>query len=164
MVWKRQVLVVANVTATSVELLDALKDQASQRSVGFTLIVPAPPSPDGREGAAQQLSDAVTLMRELGLEVDGSIGDGDPMVAILETWDPRRYDEIVVSTLPTGTSKWLHADLPRRVERHTGALVTHIVSRPPRLQPKSNRIRESDKLGVMKPLSVLSWGGSPKHD
>jgi hypothetical protein len=159
MVWKRQVLVVANATATSDELLEALRDQAARHSVAFTLLVPATPLAGGRGAAIEQLHQAVTLLRELGLDADGSVGDGDPMVAILDTWDPRRYDEIVVSTLPTGTSKWLHADLPRRVERRTGALVTHIVAQPPKLAPKTAQIRAREKLGVMTPLSVLSWGG-----
>ena len=45
-----------------------------------------------------------------------------------DEWDPRRYDEIVVSTLPQMVSKWLHAGLPERIERITGARVTHVVS------------------------------------
>lgn len=162
MVWKRQVLVVANVTATSSELLDALKDQAARASVAFTLIVPATPLHGGRTAAMQQLNEAVTLLRELGLEVDGSVGDGDPMVAVAEAWDPRRYDEIILSTLPTSASKWLQADLPRRIERHTGGLVTHVVAQPPKLEPKTVQIRKSENRGVMTPFSVLTWGGPPK--
>jgi hypothetical protein len=162
MVWKRQVLVVANVTATSVELVDALRDQAGRHSVAFTLVVPATPLPGGRDAAIEQLNEAVAHLRQFGLEVDGSVGDVDPMVAILDAWNPRLYDEIIVSTLPTGASKWLHADLPRRVEKHTGALVTHVVARPPKLQPKLAQIRDSEKLGVMKPLSVLTWSGAPR--
>ena len=128
MVWKLRVLVVANVTATSPELLEALKDRAARASVAFTLVVPATPFRGGRAAAAEQVDEAVALMSELGLEVDGVIGDGDPMVAVVEEWDPNRYDEIIVSTLPTGVSKWLGADLPRRIERRTGALVTDVVA------------------------------------
>jgi hypothetical protein len=163
MVWKRQVLVVANVTATSAELVDALTDQAARHLVAFTLVVPATPMPGGRDAAIEQLNQAVAHLRQLGLEADGSVGDVDPMVAVLDAWDPRLYDEIIVSTLPTGASKWLHADLPRRVERHTAALVTHVVSQPPKVQPKLAQIRNSEKLGVMKPLSVLTWSGGPRH-
>jgi hypothetical protein len=162
MVWTRQVLVVANLTATSVELVDALERQAAQHSVAFTLIIPATP-PGGRDAAAQQLDQAFTVLRQRGLVVDGSIADGDPMVAVLEAWDPRRYDEIIVSTLPTGASKWLHADLPRLVERRTGALVTHVVAQPRRLAPTLAHVQGSEKFGVMTPLSVLSWGGTPKN-
>jgi hypothetical protein len=162
MVWKRQVLVVANVTATSAELVGALTDQAARQPVAFTLVVPATPLPGGRDAAGEQLDGAVAQLRELGLDVDGRVGDVDPMVAVLESWDPRQYDEIIVSTLPTGTSKWLHADLPRRVQRQTGALVTHVVARPPKQPPRVAPIRNSDKLGVMTPLSVLTWSSAPR--
>ena len=48
----------------------------------------------------------------------------------LHVWDPAKFDEIVVSTLPTGTSKWLQIDLPHRVERITGMPVEHVVASP----------------------------------
>ncbi len=131
MSWKHQVLVVANVTATSPELLDTLKLRSERGSTSFSLIVPATPFEGGRTTAAQRVSDAVMSLRALGLDVGGAIGDGDPVVAVAETWNPAEFDEIIVSTLPVGWSRWLRADLPRRIERLTGALVTHVVA-PPR--------------------------------
>jgi hypothetical protein len=65
---------------------------------------------------------------EAGVPVQGVVGDPDPMVAVQDAWDPRRYDEVIVATLPTGVSRWMAADLPHRVERMTGARVTHIVT------------------------------------
>src|ERR1700729_10971 len=41
MTWKRNFLVVANVTATSEELIDALQARAKQETCGFTLVIPA---------------------------------------------------------------------------------------------------------------------------
>ena len=76
--------------------------------------------------------DAIEYLRAAGLEVDGTVGDADPVVAVTEAWDPKRYDEIVVSTLPMRFSKWLHAGLPERVAKLTGAPVTHVVSQPPK--------------------------------
>jgi hypothetical protein len=162
MVWKRQVLVVANVTATSGELLDALKDRAAREPASFTLLVPATPFHGGRTAASAQVQEAVSVLSESGLEVGGGVGDGDPLVAVAEAWDPMRYDEIIVSTLPMSVSKWLHADLPRRIEKLTGALVTHVVAQPPKLAPKLVRIRPSEKRGVMTPFSVLTWGAPTK--
>jgi hypothetical protein len=49
---------------------------------------------------------------------------------VKETWDPGRFDEILVSTLPTGASRWLQIDLPHQVERMTGVQVTHVVGSP----------------------------------
>jgi hypothetical protein len=50
------------------------------------------------------------------------------MVAVQEAWDPCRFDEVIVATLPTGASRWMAADLPRRVERLIGARVTRVVA------------------------------------
>ncbi len=158
MAWKRNVLVIANVTATSDELLDALKERAAREAVAFTLIVPATPFGGGRAAAAKQLEAAVERMRDGGLEAEGSVGDADPMTAVAESWDPRRYDEIVVCTLPMRVSKWLRAGLPERIEHLTGARVTHVVAEPPK-PPVATSPAPAHEPAPMGPLSVLSWGG-----
>ena len=56
----------------------------------------------------------------------GVVGDPDPAVAVQETWDPRNFDEVIVSTLPGSTSKWLQSDLPHRVQQITGCVVQHV--------------------------------------
>lgn len=141
MAWKHDVLVIASVTATSSELYDALKNRARHASVAFTLIVPATPLDGGRAAAMQRVNEAVARLREFGLEVEGRIAIGDPMVAVDEAWDPKRYDEIILSTLPANVSKWLRADLPRRIEKRTGALVTHVVAHPAKREPSMVRVR-----------------------
>jgi hypothetical protein len=161
MAWKRNVLVVANVTATSDELLDALKRRAAREASAFMVIVPATPFGGGRAAAARQLEDALELMRDGGLEVDGSVGDADPMTAVAESWDPRRYDEIIVATLPTGVSKWLQADLPHRVAKFTGAQVVHIISHLPKPELKTVRVAEHHKYGLLTPLATLGRNGAP---
>jgi hypothetical protein len=160
MPWKRSILVVANVTATSEELLVALRGRATGEQAEFTLIVPATPFGGGLASAQNTLNEAVARLRAAGLEIDGGVGDGDPIIAITEAWDPKRYDEIVISTLPTELSKWLQADLPHRVAKLTGAPVTHVVSAPPRKRDYATVApREHEKHGVISPLSVLGWGG-----
>ncbi len=147
---------VANVTAMSDELLNALRRQATSGACAFTLIVPATPFGGGRQAAQEMLGQALERLRETGLEASGSVGDGDPVVAVSEAWDPKRYDEIVVSTLPMRFSKWLHAGLPERVGRLTGAPVTHVISEPRHeiaVEPAPHREKEP-----MGPLSVLAWG------
>jgi non-heme chloroperoxidase len=126
---KRSVLVVANVTATSAELVGAMKERAADWPATFTLIVPAT---RGRAAAHETLANAVEHLRSQGLEIDGRVGHTDPLIAAIEAWDPRCYDEIIVSTLPPDVSKWLSAGVPHRIEKLTGASVRHIVSRPPR--------------------------------
>jgi hypothetical protein len=158
MPWKRQVLVVAKLTAGSPELLSALQKRAELGPTAITVIVPATPFEGGREAAAKTLSDAVAQLRDAGLEADGVVGHADPFVAVTDAWDPKRYDEIIVSTLPIGVSKWLHAGLPERVERVTGALVTHIVAQPPSPVAEAGPAPAHEDRGVLAPLSVLGWG------
>jgi hypothetical protein len=163
MAWKRNVLVVANVTATSAELVDALKARAANGpSAAFTLIVPATPTEGGRAAAQEKCSAAVEQLRDAGLEAEGIVGDADPFMAVTDAWDPKRYDEIVVSTLPNGSSKWLHAGLPERIGRLTNAPVSHVVCRPPRAVAPTVPAPPRDRV-AMGPLSVLGWGGHKDH-
>ena len=162
MQWRTNALVVANVTATSQELVSALCARGERESIAFTLIVPATPLGGGRAAAHAQLAEAIELLRARGLEVDGAVGPSDPIIAVKEQWDPRRYDEIVVCTLPMRFSKWLHAGLPDRIEQLTGARVTHIVAEPPKPQVATIPVPAHGQREPMGPLSVLSWGGH-KH-
>src|ERR687896_1330869 len=132
MAWTFRVLVVANVTATSDELLAALRARAARDRCAFTLVVPAPGvGPAGHQAAEAALATALDRMRAESLHVDGAVGAHDPLAAIDEVWDPTRFDEVVISTLPTGVSKWLQIDLPHRVERMTGVDVRHVIGTAP---------------------------------
>jgi hypothetical protein len=131
MYWKANVLVIANRTVDSPELREALVARCGRTPATFTILVPSAPSE--RPVALAGLTAALERLREAGLEVDGVLGDADPMIAIEESWNPAEFDEVIVSTLPTHTSKWLLIDLPHRVARITGASVTHVVARAPEL-------------------------------
>jgi len=88
------------------------------------------------------------------------VGNGDPLEAVTDAWDPKRYDEIVVSTLPLKFSKWMHAGLPERIAKLTGAPITHIVSQPPRPEAPTQPPPPHENAGVMMgPLKVMGWGG-----
>ena len=131
------VLVVANRTAESPELLDALRERAAQGEVTFTLLVPSTPhgvawAADMHSGSGEaegHMNNAVERMRSAGLTVkEGKVGDPDPIAAVQDEVNFASYDEIVVSTLPGGISKWLKLDLPHRVERTTGLPTTHVIA------------------------------------
>lgn len=158
--WKTHVLVVANVTAFSDELQSALETRAARERVKFTLIVPATAFAGGRAAARERLNTALARLRRKGLDVDGYVAASDPLVAVSEAWDPGRFDEIVLSTLPMRVSKWLRAGLPERIAQLTGAPVTHVIVRPPGppIELTPARPRRRSPIG---PLSVLGWGGHP---
>ena len=70
------------------------------------------------------------MARFAGLEreFEGEVGDGNPMLAIEDALrDHGPFDEIVISTLPKGLSKWLKIDLPHRAEAAFGLRVTHVI-------------------------------------
>jgi hypothetical protein len=131
------VLVIANRTAESPELLDALRQRAGRGEAVFTLLVPSTPHGvawaadmhSGGDEAEQHMQAAVDRFRAEGLNVQtGKVGDPDPVAAVQDEVNFTSYDEIVVSTLPGGISKWLKLDLPHRVERVTGLPVTHVTA------------------------------------
>jgi hypothetical protein len=155
--WKRSFLVVANVTATSEELIQALQARAAHQPASFTLVIPATPFGGGRAAAVEKLEEALERLRAAGLEAEGSVGNADPILAVTDLWDPKRYDEIIVSTLPMRVSKWLHAGLPERIAKLTDASVTHVVSHPARPEPELAP-PPAHPDAAMGPLSVLAWG------
>lgn len=130
------VLVVANRTAESDELREALQERARKGDdVRFTLVVPATAHGFSRAAdpevgipeAEQHVEKTVARLREAGLEVEGRIGDPDPIAAVQDAHNAGTFDEVIVSTLPTHLSKWLHIDLPRKAAHATGLPVTHVV-------------------------------------
>jgi hypothetical protein len=158
---KANVLVIANRTAASPDLLAELGELAERRAVRFDLIVPpAVPGPDARADARRNLTAALDALASSGLEADGRVGtDSDPVVAAIEAFDPARHDEIVVSTLPASSSHWLACDGPNRIGRATGALVHHVVARDARAAPRLTRVdRERARNGVITPLLALGYG------
>jgi hypothetical protein len=165
MSWKFSVLVVANVTADSDELLQAMQDRAARGPTSFTLLAPATGGgAAAREAAERRLEAALKRMREAGLDVEGRLGVPDPVAAVHEIWDPAAFDEVIVSTLPSGTSKWLQCDLPHRIERMTaGAQVTHVVAGTHEEPPPGSPPPEHKDYGVVGALGVL-WSPPGEPD
>jgi hypothetical protein len=112
-----RVLVVAHRTAATPRLIDAVRARAGRSPCTFTLLVPRPYWDPDTDEAAATLELALPLLEEAaGSHVDGIIGDSDPFKAIQVALERRGFDEVIVSTLPARVSRWLHRDLPHRVE------------------------------------------------
>src|SRR4051794_26436365 len=130
-----RVLVLANWTADSPQLRQALLERREQGPIAVTLLVPAAWEAQdphgGMETGRRRVRAAPENLRHTGLEVQCRVGDADPITALREAWDPERYDEVIVSTLPSRVSKWLQIDLPRRAGRITGVPVTHVEAGAP---------------------------------
>jgi hypothetical protein len=130
------VLVVANRTAATQTLLDAVRARVERDgAVYFHLLVPDSP------GARAVVDRAVPLIEAAAHRpVTGSVARReDPMEAIEEALHEGDFDEIILSTLPPHLSRWLHMDLPSRIA-HLGLPLTLVVGaevRPPRAAPAS---------------------------
>ena len=82
----------------------------------------------GYEQARARLEYGLSTLRRLGATVDGDVGDAHPYKAISEVLERRHVDEVVLFTLPHGVSRWLHLDIPRRVERKFHVPVTVVTT------------------------------------
>jgi len=154
------VIVLANRTAAAPELIEALVHRSERGPIHATLVMPAAgPGSEDRAAAQQRLDAALAAWREAGIErCDGVVCDPVPLEALSEVWDPLRHDEVIVSTLPGQSSKWLRGDLPHAVARHTGVSVLHVVAHDPEERPPVSPAPAHEK-PPLGPLSVLAWGG-----
>jgi hypothetical protein len=115
---RARVLVVANRTAATPLLLNAVRARARRSPCCFTLLVPRPYWDPDTDEAAVTLELAIPLLEEAaGGHVEAIVGDSDPFVAVREAVTSIGIDEIVISTLPERVSHWLRRDLPHRVEQ-----------------------------------------------
>ena len=158
------VLVVATVTATSDDLLAALQARAERGPVDFTLVMPASaPGLSGRKELEPQLQAALERWREAGLKATGSIGDSDPTEAVAEICSPGRFDEVIVSTLPGQTSRWLRVDVPSRIAHLTDLPVLHVTALSMvRKEAKGGPPPEHKKAGIGM-LNVMAYGTSRRR-
>ena len=131
----QSVLLVANRTAETAGLRQAVAERAAKGTTRFHLLMPAVPSglhrvvdPEvaGRQEAHARLSAALPRLSEAaGFMVGGEVGSADPMAAVQDTLARESFDEIVISTLPRRVSRWLHVDLPSKA-RGLGLPVSHV--------------------------------------
>jgi hypothetical protein len=66
-----------------------------------------------------------------------------------------KFDDIVVSTLPTGSSRWMGLDLPHRLEKLTSVPVRHVVSQPPRPEVHTEQVPEKPRYGVLSAFAAV---------
>jgi len=124
-------LVLANQTAASPELTKRLEALAEEGPHRFIVVVPQPSTRgDAVAEARSRLGRLLDSLRQAGIVAAGMIGDPDPYTAAMNAAQYFHISEIVVSTLPAGTSQWVADKLVERIESTTNKPVEHIESQP----------------------------------
>jgi hypothetical protein len=119
-----RILVVANKTAATPALLEAVRERASRGPCEFTLLVPntthglhkvVDPEDQSQNEAETTIELALPLLEQAaGTQVDAMIGVPEPLAAIQDAVNLHGFDELIISTLPSKVSKWLKLDLPHK--------------------------------------------------
>jgi hypothetical protein len=138
----RRYLVVANQTLCGPHLLAEVLARQEGEDAGFHVVVPATPSNEHftwTEGEAEMLARArldevLERLREAGVDATGEIGDPNAVRAVRDVIWKQPFDEIILSTLPPGLSRWLRADVPSRLRKVTALPVTHVVAAVDRVE------------------------------
>jgi hypothetical protein len=116
-------LIVANQTLAGPELADAIAERAATKDARFHVVVPATPivhrltwdEKESRDAATARLADIVKRIESHGATASGEVGVPDPIDAVHDAIRDRSVDEIILSTLPPGLSRWLGQDVPTRL-------------------------------------------------
>ena len=129
----RRTLVIANETVTGDVIPRLLADDESRE-----VLVVAPAlngrlahwSSDDRRArreAEQRLEGCLDSLRAVGLLVNGSVGDADPLLAIEDALRIFPADDIVIATHPEGRSNWLARNIVGRARARYAVPIHHFV-------------------------------------
>lgn len=149
-------LIVANQTLGGAELEQKVKERIDHGEGRFYVVVPmvepehevvnwAPQDPmfgapvpthvnedaleQARTRSRHRLDAMIEKITSLGGEAEGEIGATEPVRAVEAVLERESFDEVIVSTLPAGISRWVKMDLPSRIDRITDCPVTTVEAR-----------------------------------
>ena len=142
-----RVLVVAHRTAATPALIEAVRERAARSPAVFTLLVPRAPHglhrwvdpEDTDEHEAQAVLElALPLLEDaVGDHVEGKIGGHNVLESIEDAVNIDGYDEIILSTLPARVSRWLHYDVPSKLNG-LGLPLTTVTAKDTRVRTRES--------------------------
>ena len=133
------ILIVANQTLPSEALATTVSSRIASGHRDFHVVVPATPPPGSgftwdedaaRTAAEERLVAFQQRLARQGVAAAGEIGDRDPVAAVRDAARGRDVAEIILSTLPSGVSKWLRQDVPSRLRGAIPVPVTVVEEQP----------------------------------
>jgi GABA permease len=132
-----RILVVANRTIEGRELLAEITARTEGRRSELLLVCPALAGTrlqhlasdidDARAEAERRLERSLAALREAGLDARGVVGDDDPFAAAADALATFGADEVIISTLPPASSRWLELGVVERLRNEVPIPVTHVV-------------------------------------
>ncbi len=139
-----RVLVLANETANSEELLDELRRIGADKQAKYLVVVPASAIETGtaashgpldlreatQRAAQLRLDYTLAALRSENLDAEGTLGDYRPLRALADAVDSFHPDQIVIATLPAEFSVWQRFDVVDRARAQYHVPVTHVVATP----------------------------------
>jgi hypothetical protein len=131
-----RILVVANETLSGRALREEISQRGHAGAAQLRVVCPALNSKirhwtneedAARADAGRRLEALLSGLRAEGFDVDGNIGDDDPVQAMEDALRRFPADEVIISTHPPGRSNWLERDVVERARRRSDIRVTHVV-------------------------------------
>jgi hypothetical protein len=135
---RHRLLVIANETVGGSALLAEIGERCRDRRCEILVVTPALAA-SRADHWASDIDEAIVLARQrmelsvieieqrLDLKARGEIGDSDPNVAIEDALRVFPADEIVISTHPPQTSRWLESGVVERAREEIDLPITHVV-------------------------------------
>jgi len=132
-----RILVVADETLGSDELMSAISTLALTQPARFLVVCPAVDTrrktstsaeDAARAEARKRLDATLARLASVGVEAHGELGDSDPLQAIDDAVRTFQPDEIVISTHPPGRSSWLEGGVVDAASARFDVPVTHVVA------------------------------------
>jgi hypothetical protein len=131
-----RILVIANETVGGKAVRDLIQQKSAGGRANVLVVAPAQPTAlqhltsdeDPARAAAQERVDAtLAMLRSLGIEAKGEIGDAQPLQAIEDALRTCGADEIIISTHPEGRSHWLELGVVDGARERFAVPITHVV-------------------------------------
>ena len=145
-----RILVIANRTASTPVMLDVIAERA-RGGATFTLLVP--PEPGHHDDWSQEVA-----LEQVGRAAGGDVATlesgEDPLDTVHSAVSDGKFDELIVCTAPTHLARWVHHDLPHRLQ-HLGLPVVVIPPERDALIPDD----VSDALPDTAVISPIPGGG-----
>ena len=132
----RTILAVANETIAGPKLIARAREEAAKGDLRVVVCVPRKEPSHGNIVYEETVYDAAQVrvdlargvLREMGVDSIGEVGDPDPYSATMDAVAEYAPDQIIVSTLPQSASGWLKRDFIERIEDAVRVPVEHIVT------------------------------------